>query len=725
MRQHEGAVDPASLGFPASTAAMFGPTRLPAALRDRRHHRDRRERGRHDHPQHLFVPADLHARDGPPHPPRRLRLPPLQGDRRRPGPLGRAVRFRQQLHASARQLARPSPPASSSRPSSSASRPAARSSATPTRENWSPYHGGVVPGRLARQRPADAQPRAALRVRRRHLRQPRIATSAASTPTRSLAIARGGGGGVRPQPDPGGARPRPSTCAAACSSPATAAASFWSAGHEQLAAAPRRGLPDQRQDGAARRLRRLHVALRHRRRPPVRLFAVDQHRARPLDNGPDVRRHAGEPVSERRPGSGRRPALARTRSSAASSIASATWRACATNRTRAGRSPCSANCPHQWLLELGYVGSRGFDLTVEQNDNTLPRQYLSTAPARDQATINFLTTNVTNPFAGLLPGEGLNSATTQRQQLLRPFPQFNDIQTWRYDGSSHYHALQSRVERRFAQGYTVLFAYTYSAFTDRNYMLNFTDDGPTEAAADADVPHRFAFSGILELPFGHGRRWGADANGFVNALIGDWTVTAIALDPERPADQLHRSRPQPLLQRRSRRAVGQLFERREPAGLRPLRASTSPTRRCRPTASSIRSSSATITRISLANNVRYFPHRLGNLRSQALNEWQMSFVKRLHHHAADPRPDQHRAAERVQPDDLRGADHRSDQRQLRQGHESVQPAAEPADRLQAAVLSLSAPGLTPGAARLLGAQHDQRIDPASPGAPAGSWPPGR
>ena len=26
MRQHEGAVDPASLGFPASTAAVFGPT---------------------------------------------------------------------------------------------------------------------------------------------------------------------------------------------------------------------------------------------------------------------------------------------------------------------------------------------------------------------------------------------------------------------------------------------------------------------------------------------------------------------------------------------------------------------------------------------------------------------------------------------------------------------------------------------------------------------------
>ena len=31
-------------------------------------------------------------------------------------------------------------------------------------------------------------------------------------------------------------------------------------------------------------------------------------------------------------------------------------------------------------------------------------------------------------------------------------------------------------------------------------------------------------------------------------------------------------------------------------------------------------------RIRLANNLRYFPHRVGTLRSQALNEWQMSFV---------------------------------------------------------------------------------------------------
>jgi hypothetical protein len=284
--------------------------------------------------------------------------------------------------------------------------------------------------------------------------------------------------------------------------------------------------------------------------------------------------------------------------------------------------------PASWLLEVGYVGSRGYDLTVEQNENTLPRQYLSTAPSRDQATINHLTTNVPNPFAGLLPGEGLNGSTTQRQQLLRPLPQFQDIQTWRYDGWSDYHALQSRVERRFTQGYTVLFAYTYSKFTDATYMLNFIDDEPYEAAADADVPHRFAFSGILELPFGRGKRWGNDANGLVNALIGDWTVTAIAsIQSGRPISFTDRGRnlyfngnPDALTADYSGSVDDPVFDI---SGFYFSDAAVQTNGQVDPTRQ------RNDQRIRLANNVRYWPHRLGNLRSQALNEWQMSFVKKM------------------------------------------------------------------------------------------------
>jgi hypothetical protein len=311
-------------------------------------------------------------------------------------------------------------------------------------------------------------------------------------------------------------------------------------------------------------------------------------------------------------------------------------------------------------------------------------QHVAVTATRQRSTC--WTANVANPFAGLLPGEGLNSTTTQRQQLLRPLPQFQDIQTWRYDGSSRYHAPQSRPERRFAQGYTVLFAYTYSRFTDRTYMLNFTDDAPTRPPPDADVPHRFAFSGILELPFGQGRRWGANAKPVVNALVGDWTITAIAsIQSGRPI-RLHRPGPQPVLRRRPGPlsasysgdvnqpvfdSLGLLLRRRRGADR---------------AASSIRSSSATIPRIRLANNVRYFPHRIGSLRSQALNEWQMSFVKRV--------PITARVRGQINIELLNAfnqtiyaAPAPTRPTPTRQGHQPVQPAAERPARLQAPVLT--------------------------------------
>ena len=101
-----------------------------------------------------------------------------------------------------------------------------------------------------------------------------------------------------------------------------------------------------------------------------------------------------------------------------------------------------------------YVASRSYDLSTDYNMNFIPRQYLSTLPVRDNTVNSFLTANVTNPFAGLLPGEGLNSATVQRQQLLRPYPQFNNIDVRRYDGSSKFDSAQFRLERRFSGGYT-------------------------------------------------------------------------------------------------------------------------------------------------------------------------------------------------------------------------------------------------------------------------------
>jgi hypothetical protein len=181
----------------------------------------------------------------------------------------------------------------------------------------------------------------------------------------------------------------------------------------------------------------------------------------------------------------------------------------------------------QWVVEGAYVASRSYDLNTDFNLNVVPREYLSTSNVRDTATINFLTANVANPFAGLLPGEGMNGSTVQRQQLLRPFPQFQNIDVRRYDGSSRFDSAQFRVSKRFRGGYQFDTAYTWSHFKEKVTRLNDTDPDFEERYNDTHLPHRLVVNGIWELPFGRGRRFGSGANPVVNAVIGNWSVSAI------------------------------------------------------------------------------------------------------------------------------------------------------------------------------------------------------
>jgi hypothetical protein len=190
--------------------------------------------------------------------------------------------------------------------------------------------------------------------------------------------------------------------------------------------------------------------------------------------------------------------------------------------------------PGQWVFEAAYVGSCGYDLTVGVMDgtnirgidiNAVPERYLSHNPVRDPAVINFLTANVPNPFRGLLPGTTLNGSTIQRQQLLRPFPEFGTIRSERYDGDSMYNAGQFRLEKRFSGGYSLLLTYTLSRFTERVTLLNSTDATAEKRLADGDIPHRFVASGVWELPFGKGRRF--ELSGAGRALLGGWSLQGI------------------------------------------------------------------------------------------------------------------------------------------------------------------------------------------------------
>src|SRR6185312_16910813 len=66
------------------------------------------------------------------------------------------------------------------------------------------------------------------------------------------------------------------------------------------------------------------------------------------------------------------------------------------------------------LVEVSYVGNRGTRMQVTRDLNPTPAQYLSTSPFRDQAVIDFLGAQVTNPFYPLLPKTNLASSSVAR-----------------------------------------------------------------------------------------------------------------------------------------------------------------------------------------------------------------------------------------------------------------------------------------------------------------------
>jgi hypothetical protein len=178
---------------------------------------------------------------------------------------------------------------------------------------------------------------------------------------------------------------------------------------------------------------------------------------------------------------------------------------------------------------MGYVGNRGTGLDLNQNLDPVPAQYLSRLPVRDQATIDYLSAAVPNPFYGMpeFAGGTLQGRTVARSQLLRPYPQFDGVSTTFSAGFSWYHSLQMRAEKRFSRGFTLQASYTWSKFMEAIQKLNPTDAYPTHVVSTLDRPQHIVVSGMYELPVGKGKRFLSGARGWVNQTLGGWSIQAI------------------------------------------------------------------------------------------------------------------------------------------------------------------------------------------------------
>jgi hypothetical protein len=187
---------------------------------------------------------------------------------------------------------------------------------------------------------------------------------------------------------------------------------------------------------------------------------------------------------------------------------------------------------NQFLLELNYIGNKTNHIEITRNINTLPYQYLSKLATRDDTYNNLLTASISNPLAGLVPGNSQSiytGSSTSRQTLLSPYPAFgsNAINNTENTGYAWYHSLQFTASKRFSKGYTVQGSYTFQKWQQAVNLLNPADPAPVREISDADAPHRFNVSTVWSLPFGKGRALLNSTNGFVSRLVGGWEISGI------------------------------------------------------------------------------------------------------------------------------------------------------------------------------------------------------
>ena len=133
--------------------------------------------------------------------------------------------------------------------------------------------------------------------------------------------------------------------------------------------------------------------------------------------------------------------------------------------------------------------------------------------------------------------------TTGYSNQTLPFPLWGVIQSVNNGAESNYNAMTVEVHKRFSNGLQFQSSYAFtrdlsdeagaapasfvgaggSWVTDRFHL------GLDYGNVAYDRRHRFLTTYLYELPFGHGKKFFANSNGFLNTAVGGWEVAGVVL----------------------------------------------------------------------------------------------------------------------------------------------------------------------------------------------------
>ncbi|MBI1873573.1 MAG: TonB-dependent receptor, partial [Acidobacteria bacterium] len=183
--------------------------------------------------------------------------------------------------------------------------------------------------------------------------------------------------------------------------------------------------------------------------------------------------------------------------------------------------------------ELGFGGSNTVAININQIDPDVARRVFPAAGGGwDAAALN---RSVANPFFGIATaGELGRRATVPAGQLLRPFPQFQDINVFEVTkgGKRQYHSMILQLDKRTSPGWWGgRYSYTWSntkdnQFGESNTYASITNVPQNNYDLDAEYsesnfasPHRIILAPIVRFPSPNG--------GLAATLLGGWNASAI------------------------------------------------------------------------------------------------------------------------------------------------------------------------------------------------------
>ncbi len=155
-----------------------------------------------------------------------------------------------------------------------------------------------------------------------------------------------------------------------------------------------------------------------------------------------------------------------------------------------------------WSWEIAYVGNRGKNVFVGDNPDL----------------------NVNQPT---IEGFAQGVPTNQRRPYFQRFGWSQDILLYQgYGATNRYDSLQTKLTKRFSNGYSVLTHYTFQKAINNSGNYFNIDPELNRGPADFERRHNFVLSQLFELPVGRNQKYFNGINRVADFFIGGWQINS-------------------------------------------------------------------------------------------------------------------------------------------------------------------------------------------------------